>query len=163
MPPLSERHGDLPILIRAFIRNAAARLGKAAPAITLSAGAFLETYLFPGNIRELQNMIFDAVSRNNGESLSVKDFKPYCLAAHFRPERKQDLTVGSELSGFAETDPPDSLSPKSIKFPDPLPTIREVTDELVAEAMRRAGKNQTKAAALLGISQPALNKRLKNR
>jgi DNA-binding NtrC family response regulator len=163
LPPLSERHGDLPLLVRAFINNAALKLCKPVPNVTLSAFSFLETYLFPGNIRELQGMVFDAVSRNEGGALSAKDFRPYCMTDHFRPVRTPNLKIDPDHSPQKEPFLADSSQSGRITFPEPLPTIREATDELVFEAMRRAGNNQTKAAALLGISQPALNKRLKTR
>jgi len=151
LPTLSERTCDLPLLIRKFAENAASRLEKSPPVVTSSAVAFLENYRFPGNIRELQGMVFDAVSRNDSGPLSVKDFRPYCLTNHFKTTDRMDLSME-----------PDSSPPDTIRFPAQLPTIKEVTDVLVNEAMRRAGQNQSRAAALLGISQPALNKRLKN-
>ncbi len=49
-----------------------------------------------------------------------------------------------------------------ITFADPLPTIKQATRMLVEEAMHRSGNNQSTAASLLGISQQALSKRLKN-
>lgn len=151
LPPLSERTCDLPLLIRKFAETAASRLGKTPPVVTSSAVAFLESYGFPGNIRELQGMVFDAVSRNDGSNLSVKDFRPYCLTSHFKTSGQKDVSML-----------PDSPFPDGIRFPAQLPTIKQATDELVNEAMSRAGQNQSRAATLLGISQPALNKRLKN-
>ena len=48
-----------------------------------------------------------------------------------------------------------------MQYPSRLPTLKEAADLLVAEAMGRTGNNQTRAAKLLGISRPALSKRLK--
>jgi transcriptional regulator with AAA-type ATPase domain len=67
-------------------------------------------------------------------------------------EEQRDRVVPTESSS-TETD--------SIKFPRSLPTIKRATKWLVAEAMKRAKGNQSVAAALLGISQQALSKRLK--
>ena len=52
-------------------------------------------------------------------------------------------------------------APESIVFPSRLPTIKDVTRMLVAEALKRANGNQTAAAAMVGISQQALSKRLR--
>jgi DNA-binding protein Fis len=51
---------------------------------------------------------------------------------------------------------------QDIQFPTSLPTIKQVTWQLVEEAMKRADRNQSAAAKMLGISQQALSKRLKN-
>ena len=63
---------------------------------------------------------------------------------------------------------PSIVSPPEVfrnagRFPSVLPTIKDAVDELVDEALRRSGGRQREAADILGISQQALSKRLKNR
>jgi DNA-binding protein Fis len=56
----------------------------------------------------------------------------------------------------------DNEEVQAIQFPESLPTIKQITWQLVEEAMKRADRNQSAAAKMLGISQQALSKRLKN-
>ena len=105
----------------------------------------LQTYAFPGNVRELEAMIFDAVARHQGGLLSLQSFK----AA---------IAAGPLAEGGTE---PAALPPSpSTLFPDRLPTLREAQEALIAEALRRADGNQGLAAGMLGVSRQALNKRL---
>ncbi|MHB8708578.1 MAG: helix-turn-helix domain-containing protein, partial [Desulfuromonadales bacterium] len=67
----------------------------------------------------------------------------------------------SDLAGLAEEGVRASAGSSGLYFPNDLPTIREAISQLIAEASRRAGGNQSTMAGMLGISRPALNKRLK--
>lgn len=91
-------------------------------------------------------MVYDAVARHTSKVLSTEAFKKYILPqsnslAHFQASTSK--TVFADL--------------------DTLPTLRYAAQTLVNEALHRAGNNQKIAAAILGISPPALNKRLKQR
>jgi transcriptional regulator with PAS, ATPase and Fis domain len=145
VPPLRERVDDLPILVDHFLEKAANALNKPTPAPSDEMVSLLRTYSFPGNIRELQAMIFDAVSRHTGDILSLSSIRRHIL------EGQRDMTA------------PDMSQEEStyLRFPKKLPTIKEATRLLVAEAMKRAGNNQSVAARMLGITQQALSKRLK--
>jgi transcriptional regulator with PAS, ATPase and Fis domain len=92
-------------------------------------------------VRELETMIMDAVSREQSPILSLKAIRERlvtCQRRELLKELKQELA-----------------------FPPVLPSIKECTELLVQEAMRRSEGNQTIAAGLLGISQQALSRRLK--
>jgi len=106
----------------------------------------LRTYHFPGNIRELEGMIFDAVSRHTSGVLSMSSFREKISPHHAAPEKNVHTP---------ETEPP------LINFADRLPTLDEAEQILIAEAMQRANGNQTIAASLLGLSRRALNNRLR--
>jgi DNA-binding NtrC family response regulator len=134
IPPLRERTEDLPVLLDLFIGQAAASFGKEAPRPSRCLVRRLSTYPFPGNVRELRAFVFDAMGRWNGGDFSCG------------PDND---TPG--VLGMAE----------ELCFPATLPTIEEAVQSLVREAMSRAGGVQTVAARWLGISQPALSKRLK--
>ena len=141
IPPLRERPEDIEPLLRHFLAEAAACLGKPVPTPPRELAGCLAAYGFPGNVRELRAMVYDAVSLHAGRMLSMQSF----LAAVARAEPCR------------ATPPPNPFAPF-----EPLPTFAEAAGFLVDEAMRRSGGNQTMAARLLGISQPALSKRLKH-
>jgi DNA-binding NtrC family response regulator len=106
----------------------------------------LATYSFPGNIRELEAMVNDAVSLHEGRVMSMKSFV----------ERIDQIPP--ELDGPSVT-----AAQNPFATLGELPSLRQMGQLLVDEAMRRAEGNQSIAARLLGISQPALSKRLKTR
>ncbi len=144
LPPLHKRLEDLPLLVNHFLEKAARALGKPAPAVPLALYQLLRTYSFPGNVRELEALVLDAVTRHQGRTLSLQSFKDAIAAsAHLAPSENLPETAALTVS-----------------FPDALPTLRETETALIAEALRRAEGNQGVAAHLLGISRQALNKRL---
>lgn len=145
LPALVERRADISLLVDYFLEQACERMNRKKPLVSKKLIACLEAYPFPGNVRELQAMVFDALSRSGGSELTVDHF-----SHHF-------LSTGSEGdNGNRGHEKADHLL-----FPENLPTIKEATDRLVHEAMTRAKGKQTLAASMLGISQPALHKRLK--
>jgi DNA-binding NtrC family response regulator len=144
LPPLKERPGDLPLLLGHFLREAAESLGKPVPTYPPELITLLATYPFPGNVRELRAMAFEAVSLHSGRVLSMAAFEKAMGLDRKRPSLR--------------TSPA-----QPIIFPELLPTIEEAVESLVEEAMRRSKGNQTLAARYLGISRPALSKRLKKK
>jgi formate hydrogenlyase transcriptional activator len=75
VPPLRERPEDIPLLVRYFARQFASRMGRRIRWMTSSAMDMLVGYSWPGNIRELQNLIERAVIRSAGERLDVPDIE----------------------------------------------------------------------------------------
>jgi transcriptional regulator with PAS, ATPase and Fis domain len=147
LPPLRERKEDLGLLVDHFVQCAAETLKKKKPRLPEELILLLETYSFPGNIRELQAMVFDAIAQNDNGILSLGVFRKHISRT------QQDETM------HHKSEPGKGIP---ITFADPLPTIKQATRMLVKEAMHRSGNNQSTAASLLGISQQALSKRLKN-
>lgn len=145
LPPLRERPGDIPLLLDHFLEEAARALGKTKPTPPKGLAQFLATYSFPGNVRELKAMVYDAVSVHRDPMLSMDSFIQAVERA--KDEKGAVTCVGARQNPFAGF--------------DELPTFSDAAAFLVMEAMDRAGNNQTLAARLLGISQPALSKRLK--
>lgn len=142
IPPLRKRREDIPALVAFFAAEAAASLDKKAPEATPELLTLLDNYHFPGNVRELRAMVFDAVARHkSGPALSAKSF---------RKTVKQQLGIKTALKGSATRAGND----------DRFVTLKEAERLHIEEALRRAGGNQGTAAALLGISRPALNRRL---
>ncbi|MGE0682597.1 MAG: helix-turn-helix domain-containing protein, partial [Candidatus Binatia bacterium] len=97
----------------------------------------------------LEALVFDAVARHQGATLSLHSFK--------------EATAGASQLPESESTAEDCGSALAALFSDPLPTLTETEEALIAEALRRADGNQGIAAGLLGISRQALNKRLTRR
>jgi DNA-binding NtrC family response regulator len=148
MPPLRERKEDLQVLTNHFLNNASTSLRKNRPNLPAELITLLETYQYPGNIRELQAMIFDAMAQHKSGILSLLAFREHMARMRKREDEQQQNNSTSPASSFAYT--------------STLPSIKQATRMLVEEAMSRANNNQSIAASLLGISQQALSKRLKN-
>lgn len=145
VPPLRERKGDLPLLLDHFLDDASKALGKKKPTPPRELADLLATYDFPGNIRELKAMVYNAVSIHRDRVLSMEAFVK---------------TIGS-TDGKCRDSAPVTSEHNLYSGLTRLPTFGEAAELLVNEAMNRANGNQTIAARLLGISQPALSKRLK--
>ncbi len=147
IPPLRERKIDIPYLIDHFISKSVTQLGKKRPTVPKELYTLLSNYPFPGNIRELEGMIFDAVSFHKFGILSLELIRQ--KISDYTNDRKNNLNVSTDDNE------------KSISIPERFPTLKETEDSLIEEALRRAEGNQTIAAELLGISRRALNNRLR--
>lgn len=142
VPPLRERREDIAPLLECFLDEAAEMLQKKRPSAPRELAALLKSYHFPGNIREFRSMVVDAVTHHPGGVLSMNRFK----------EHMQHLVPLNE---------PAPRPGAGVTFGEVLPTLKENTELLIEEALRRAEGNQAIAADMLGISRQALNKRLK--
>ncbi len=149
LPALRERHEDIPLLVDYFISEAIHQLGKKRPGDNPDLISLLQSYSFPGNHRELRAIIYDAVSLHHTGPLSIDRF------ADIISKDKLSSPV-SESTTFL---PPES----AFIFPEHLPTLKQMSQLLVDEALRRTGGNQSHAARFLGITQQALNRRLKGK
>jgi len=146
VPPLRERFEDLPLLIDYFLEQGAAELKKNKPQVPKETYALLESYAFPGNIRELQSLLFDALSTQTGSTLSLAPVRSYL-------DKRRDAGAPS-VSGPKTRQPRFSYSGR-------FPTLQEAEDYLIDEALQKTGGNQSLAAQLLGINQSTLSRRQK--
>ena len=144
LPPLRDRPEDLPQLAVHFLEKAAARLGKAVPTAPAELVLYLAAYHFPGNIRELEALIHDAVARSTSRILSLESIVS---------------AIGTDLRAHITASPVLTKCPLC-PFAEKFPTLKVAEDFLIAEALRLAENNQRLAAAYLGITRQALNKRL---
>lgn len=142
IPPLRERREDLHLLLDHFMNQAGSEFDKKNLTCAPGLPAILGSYSFPGNVRELKALIFNAVAGLEEEMLAASAFEE--LTGKLPP-----------VSG-----PPDK---KFFERLQDLPTLKEATELLIGEALRRTGGNQRPAARLLGISPQALSQRLKRR
>ncbi|MGW8207680.1 MAG: sigma-54-dependent transcriptional regulator [Syntrophobacteria bacterium] len=147
IPPLRERKEDLPLLLDHFLEKTAKTLGKKKPTPPNELTTLLGAYHFPGNIRELESIIFDAISKHVSGKLSMEVFKSYIS--------EQQPALKPDSRGL----PLDDSAP--ISFSEKLPTLKQAELLLIAEALKRSGGNQAIAAMYLGISRQALNRRLR--
>ncbi len=147
IPPLRERKGDIPLLTDVFVRKTALEIGRPIPRITPQFLSILEEYDFPGNIRELEALIFDAVNRCTGDVL------PFDWL-HDKIGRAKIADNNDANSGNRNF---------RLDFPilGNFPTLAEVTESVIKDAMDRTDGNQSVAAQLLGISRQRLNYTLK--
>ena len=144
LPPLRERSEDLSLLLESFLSQAAEELDRPCPTPPPELLSLLKTYHFPGNIRELQGMVYEAVSLHQRGKMGMGSF---LQAMGLDPD-----------AAYAQ---PPSAENSPVTFGERLPTLEEVGELLVEEAMLRSDGNQSLAARLLGISRQGLAKRLK--
>jgi DNA-binding NtrC family response regulator len=149
IPPLRERLDDTPLLVDHFLKTAAKSFNKKTPTPPKELFTLLNTHHFPGNVRELQGLINDAISTHKSGVLSLDTFR-----AKITSSKKIPRTVGEGEAGSSEA------KTKKIVFPEQLPALKEAELLLIEEAMKRADGNQTIAAEILGMSRRALNNRL---
>jgi transcriptional regulator with PAS, ATPase and Fis domain len=167
IPPLRERPVEIAKLARHFLAFAAKRAGKPPPMLSNDAIAVLEKHSWPGNIRELKNVMERAFTVASGPVIQAEQI---LLDAEEMDTTYAEATTSraSSLPAVAQPPPPASESV-------PPPTPRSVSDEprgrllridpetekrLIVKALEDAGGNQGKAAELLGISRRTLINRL---
>jgi two-component system, NtrC family, response regulator HydG len=146
VPPLRERPEDIPLLVLHFLAATAAIMQKKAPTPPPELFPLLASYPFPGNVRELQTMVHDAMFRHSGRMLGLESFKKTIA------ERRSEMSIPPL---------PDARSADAAElFGGRMPTLKQAEDLLVQRALTMAKDNQGIAASLLGITRQALNKRL---
>jgi DNA-binding NtrC family response regulator len=134
-PPLRDRLEDMPKLVGHFVASAAARLGIRAPLVQPEAVAYLKGLPWPGNIRELGNVIERAVILNRDGRLTPGSF--------IHPD---DRAIASSPTGAARADLPLDLG--------------ELEALAIQRALQTTGGHRAKAAELLGISERTLRNKL---
>jgi DNA-binding NtrC family response regulator len=135
IPPLRDHKEDIPELVDYFFARFARDNGKEVHKITPAALKLLVDYHWPGNVRQLENIIERAVALSSGPLLDAGDIQ---LDARATP---------SGTSG-------------GVPFLPEGMSLEQWEDEMIREAMRRAGGNKSEAARLLGLSRNALRYRL---
>jgi len=147
VPALRDRKEDIPMLVDYLAAQAAKSMGKKISTIQQNFLNILSALPFPGNVRELKTYIYDAVAQSQSAELSE----------HFIMDRlnHEDIRENKEKQQKGTI----SLETVFGHFP----SISELTEYAIDQALSDAGNNQSKAAKKLGISKQALSKRLKKR
>ena len=147
IPPLSERRNDIPLIAEHFVQKAAGILGVQAPALGDAVKRMLKNMDFPGNARQLEALIFDAVTRYKDTPIPTELLTTLHRApAAARPTERTPMPH-EQVTAFSAF--------------QILPTISQARLELIDEAVRRSGDNCSAAARMLGITPQALHKHLK--
>ncbi|MBI3430816.1 MAG: sigma-54-dependent Fis family transcriptional regulator [Hydrogenophilales bacterium] len=136
IPPLSQRKGDIPLLAQHFLLKYAGRMKKPVTRISSEVMALLVDYPFPGNVRELENLIERGTAMAQGDTIE---------ATHL-PETLQKR-VGFDFR----------------KVGGRLPTLDEQEQTYISRVLDEVQGNQTAAAQILGINRASLWRKLKAR
>ncbi len=132
MPALREMRDDISLLASAILKKQVAPLGVVAPRLSFGALKALETYDFPGNVRELENILERALALTRGDEIKADDLR-------LSPKREELLDV----SGL------------------PLPErLEKIERQAILDALEKTHYNRTAAAKVLGVSFRALRYRM---
>jgi len=148
LPALRERRSDIPMLVHAFLKRACTRMGKAISGLTEEAMERLLTYAWPGNIRELENVIERAVILSRRANLGVEDL-PDLFRANPVDLPRTNGGGASLVDSSADAEP--SLA--SIGLKDSLKTPER---DLILKVLEEVRWNRSKAAKRLGIHRSTL-------
>jgi len=135
IPPLRERKGDIPLLVRHFIEKVNARESKGVKGISREAQEMLVAYHWPGNVRELENVVDRAVTLLDRDTIDAEH-----LPLHIRELSKTGMIKNQIVSGnmtFAEAE-------------------EQFEKTIILDVLEKTDYNQSRAAALLGISRRIL-------
>ncbi|WP_022849942.1 sigma-54-dependent transcriptional regulator [Limisalsivibrio acetivorans] len=145
VPPLRERPEDIRLLTEYFAEQSAEAMDKPKPGIDEEIINILSSYSFPGNVRELKALVVDAVAFSTGGKFPAEILRSR-MNTHHTVTKSKDTNPNDIRTFFGK-----------------FPTLSEMTEHIIDEAMKVSNNNQKEAARLLGISRQALNKRLLNR
>jgi len=146
LPPLRDRRSSIPGLIRTFVKKYAAENKKEIHGMAKAAEAVLMNYDYPGNIRQLENIIEHAVALCEGENIVLDDLPEYLVKAEGGPAL------------FALPKGDDIVIDKN---PNSLVTLAELEKNYIRKALEICHKNHTETARRLGISRSTLWRKLK--
>ena len=143
LPPLRERSEDIPLLTIHFVEETARTYGKQPPLLNAELLMHLRTLPYPGNIRELQGLVLDAMARHQEGLLTCEHFK-----------------MSKEACG---TIAPTGSSKHLLSLFGHFPSFHEIEDYLIDESLKLSSGNHNLAASLLGVTRQTITNRLKAR
>ena len=137
LPPLHERRGDIPLLVRHFLKSAAKRHSIVEKRFSPQALQALGQSRYPGNVRQLQNMVEQAAIMSEGELIELDDLP---------------LEVREATGGVRVEIPPEEYDLKKV-----MKMVGELAErQVIGRVLDQVDGNRTKAAERLGISRRAL-------
>ena len=176
LPTLEERTEDLFELSLYFLKKAAEKLGKRISHIDEETLEAMKHYHWPGNIRELENVVERAVVMCDGECVTLQDLPDEVLTAAKRPQTHPQRRAVSVASPANHVPPASPLRKPEHEVASPPPrvvaTVRSTMAEsfdpqletelkILQRALRESGGNKSKAARSLGIPRSTFFSRLK--
>jgi two-component system, NtrC family, response regulator AtoC len=151
LPPLRERRADIPSLSEHFVAKYNRRLGRTVQTVAPDAMALLQAYAWPGNIRELENVMERTLLFTDGEAIGADD-----LPEPVRPRSSAGPAGGAEILS-APGDGPTETSMKDIV----RQAAQALERDLIARALETTGGNVTQATRHLKISRKSLQLKMK--
>ncbi|MFO0934167.1 MAG: sigma 54-interacting transcriptional regulator [Planctomycetota bacterium] len=158
LPPLRERRGDLPLLVEHLLHELRPQVPTAVRGLAPDALEVLERYPFPGNVRELRNLLERCLIFTRGELVTVDDLPAEVVEAA-RP-------IPAATHAALGPTPPPAAGAASVPLPAdgatpseraaPLGALVDVERAHIERVLARTGWNKTQAAALLGIDRNTL-------
>jgi DNA-binding NtrC family response regulator len=142
LPPLSERRDDVPLLARHFLHKVCAEMKRPLMTLTAAAVRALEAYDWPGNVREMENVIERTVALTDGVVIDRHDLPP-------------QLAGGV---GEAELLPVPRIPPQGLSLPATIDTLERA---MIGQALAICGGVKSRAAALLGLNRTTLVEKIK--
>lgn len=149
MPPLREREGDIKLLMDHFLRQFSAKLKKEITGFKKKAMSILSCYHYPGNVRELRNIIEYSVNISNRNKIGKKDLPPYLFKSSVSPVPAKTTNILSTPSPALQKEPTEQTG-----------SWTAVEKELILDALRKTGGNRSKAAKMLGWGRTTLWRKL---
>ena len=155
LPPLRERREDIPLLLDFFVQQFCERMHKNINGITPEARLLLENFIYPGNIRELRNIIEFGVSLCREETIDVNHLPPYIRT----PEPEPDL--------FFSTETQNGPHYASNTMPEPADSFeyssgwKDIEKKRILTALVNNNGNRTKTAKELGLGRSTLWRKMK--
>ncbi|MFP4392728.1 MAG: sigma-54-dependent transcriptional regulator [Desulfohalobiaceae bacterium] len=146
VPPLRLRQGDIQLLAARFLKRYSLQLGKDIQGFTEEALQSLQSYPFPGNVRELQNSIERAVTFCSSPWLDVEH-----LPTRIKQNRQQQSPQPASQDGLMQ---------EIIHSQELLPSMQEIEKLYLDYVLQKTSGNKRRAAAILGISRRTLYRRL---
>lgn len=154
LPPLRERRDSIPSLLRTFVKKYAAREKKEIHGIAKNAEAVLMNYDYPGNIRQLENIVEHAVTMCEGDHILLSDLPEYLSGGEGGPASPATLALPAGTRN-TKTEESEMLTP------DSLLTLAQLERDYIRKALEVCQRNHTEAARRLGISRSTLWRKLK--
>jgi two-component system response regulator AtoC len=167
MPPLRERRDDIPLLASYLLDKLSSRMGRKALSLSAAAMEKLFAWDFPGNVRELENILERAVIFCEGPVIGAGDIDIHM--GHFQnPEESAGTVPGLRPPAAGLADKTEIASSFSGPGPEkdeprggPLQTLEDIEKNAILSALERCGGNRTKAAEELGITRKTILNKLK--
>ncbi|MCD6187139.1 MAG: sigma 54-interacting transcriptional regulator [Desulfuromusa sp.] len=164
LPSLRERPEDIPLLTELFLQEFNAKYGKGVRRLTSEATRLLQSYLWPGNIRELRNVIERVVVESETEAIGARAFSEWIHERHqFAGSvnaapvdmNRQNLPVVIPYSPGNENPPDQTTTPYRI-----MGKRVELSEDMIRQAYQKSTGNLSAAARLLGVHRATLYRHL---